>query len=217
MNTLEYLIKKYGINFDDKVRMPIEIPDVGRNNLAQWLHELNFKTGVEVGVAAGDYSQTLSDANPQMKLYGVDPYVPYEDYPDFREQSVFSNRLKEANKRLAGRPNFEFIKEFSLNAIKRFTDNSLDFVYIDANHQEPFVTQDITEWYKKVRPGGIIAGHDYGKPKDNDGITVIHNVRRAVRNCATQNHIKPWFTLGTTKPIKGHIRDNPRTWMWVKP
>ena len=50
MKTLDYVIKKF--NLDVGKPSPIEIPNVGRNDLPHWLHELNFKTGVEVGVAA---------------------------------------------------------------------------------------------------------------------------------------------------------------------
>jgi hypothetical protein len=41
--------------------------------------------------------------------------------------------------------------------------NDLDFVYIDADHDEKSVIIDIACWYPKVKVGGIIAGHDYSK------------------------------------------------------
>jgi hypothetical protein len=42
-----------------------------------------------------------------------------------------------------------------------FLDNSLDFVYIDANHAYDFVKEDIELWYPKVKKGGYLCGHDY--------------------------------------------------------
>jgi hypothetical protein len=42
-----------------------------------------------------------------------------------------------------------------------FEDNSLDFVYIDANHTYEGVKEDIKYWYPKVKPGGLLLGHDY--------------------------------------------------------
>jgi SAM-dependent methyltransferase len=183
--------------------------------LAEWLHELNFKTGVEVGVAAGEYSEILCEANPKMKLYGVDPWLPYAGYRDYTRTSTFATLYADAKRRLEGRPNYEFIKEFSMDALRRFDDNTLDFVYIDANHQDPYVGQDIAAWHKKVRPGGILAGHDYARPKGKDG-SLIHNVKGAVQSYAADNNIKPWFVLGSFKAQKGEIRDSVRTWMWVK-
>jgi cephalosporin hydroxylase len=42
-----------------------------------------------------------------------------------------------------------------------FENNSLDFVYIDANHAYNYVVQDIELWYPKVKKGGYLCGHDY--------------------------------------------------------
>jgi predicted O-methyltransferase YrrM len=63
----------------------------------------------------------------------------------------------------------------SADAAERFADESLDFVYIDANHAEPYVRQDIELWYAKIKPDGIIAGHDIINGE-------IMGVQRAVHN-----------------------------------
>lgn len=39
-------------------------------------------------------------------------------------------------------------------------DDSLDFVFIDADHSYEAVRKDILTWSKKVREGGMICGHD---------------------------------------------------------
>ena len=46
-------------------------------------------------------------------------------------------------------------------AAKKFEDESLDFVFIDADHHYDSVKQDIEVWWPKVKQGGILAGHDY--------------------------------------------------------
>jgi predicted O-methyltransferase YrrM len=51
----------------------------------------------------------------------------------------------------------------STEASKLYADNSLDFVFIDANHSYEFVKDDINAWYPKVKKGGILAGHDYNR------------------------------------------------------
>ena len=38
----------------------------------------------------------------------------------------------------------------------------IDFLYIDASHEFQDVLADIQAWTPHVRPGGIIAGHDFG-------------------------------------------------------
>jgi len=49
----------------------------------------------------------------------------------------------------------------SLEACKDFGDNSMDLVFIDADHRYSAVKEDIACWYEKVKPGGILCGHDY--------------------------------------------------------
>ena len=40
-------------------------------------------------------------------------------------------------------------------------DESVDFIYIDGNHQYLSVMEDLTIWNKKIKIGGVIAGHDF--------------------------------------------------------
>ena len=53
------------------------------------------------------------------------------------------------------------LKLDSISASKRFKDNSLDFVFIDAAHDYDSVKADILAWLPKVKKNGILAGHDY--------------------------------------------------------
>jgi predicted O-methyltransferase YrrM len=67
---------------------------------------------------------------------------------------------KEARERLTPF-NCHVIRAYSMDAVRWFDDESLDFVYIDANHAyEPFC-EDLEAWDKKVRKGGIVSGHDW--------------------------------------------------------
>jgi hypothetical protein len=60
---------------------------------------------------------------------------------------------------LAGK--YQTIKSGSAAAAANFADQSVDFVFIDADHVYDRVKEDILAWLPKVKPGGIIAGHDY--------------------------------------------------------
>lgn len=54
------------------------------------------------------------------------------------------------------------IRKHSLEAVKLYQDNSVDFVFIDASHDFDNVTNDLKAWYPKVKlKTGIMAGHDY--------------------------------------------------------
>lgn len=210
-STLEYLQKKYNLDFSQ--RMPIQISNVGRSTIADtWLPELGFKTGVEVGIASGEYSELLAKHNPQMKVYGVDPHQVYSGYKDYVRRPTIDALKVEAHERLEKYPNYEFIAEFSMDAVKRFDDNSLDFVYIDANHNFQAITNDIWEWSKKIRPGGIISGHDYFKHKNS--VTDCH-VYQVVNAYTDALRISPWFVLGANNRFEG-LRDRPRSFAWIK-
>ncbi|CAB5214502.1 Methyltransferase domain containing protein [uncultured Caudovirales phage] len=64
----------------------------------------------------------------------------------------------------------------SVEAAKLYADASLDFVYIDADHEYEGILADIKAWLPKVKPnGGVIAGDDYGHAQGSEG------VQRAVR------------------------------------
>ena len=48
----------------------------------------------------------------------------------------------------------------------------MDFVYIDADHSYEGARRDIAAWGRKVRRGGMVAGHDYYvfPGSGNDGV-----------------------------------------------
>jgi len=50
----------------------------------------------------------------------------------------------------------------SAHAASLFDDDSVDCVFVDACHDTWAVLRDIDIWLKKLTPGGIIAGDDYG-------------------------------------------------------
>lgn len=212
MKSLDYILQKYSIDPDAR-RMPIEIPNMGRESLAYLFAELGFEAGAEIGVEEGVYTETLCRANPQARIYGVDPWKAYRGYRDHVSQSKLEGFYEGTRKRLVPYDNYELIRKFSMEAVRDFDNESLDFVYIDGNHTLPFVINDIIEWSKKVKRGGIVSGHDYRKSKR---LVTQNHVVYAV-NCYTQSYrIHPWFLLGRKAKILGEVRDTARSWMWVK-
>lgn len=210
MTTLEFLQKKFDLDLSQ--RSPIEIPNIGRDQLADLFHELAFRNGVEIGVANGVYSEVLMSANPRLTMWGVDPYEPHEGYRDYVHKTTYDQMQKEAHERLDKFREYHFVRKYSVDAAKDFEDNTLDFVYIDGDHCFEACVADIAAWIKKIRPGGIIAGHDYFKHKGNARIQVV----QAVQGYVDAWQIKPWFLLGRSAKVEGEIRDSARSWFWIK-
>ncbi len=48
----------------------------------------------------------------------------------------------------------------SRNAARIFKDGSCDLVFIDGDHSYEAAKRDIEMWLPKVKPGGILCGHD---------------------------------------------------------
>ena len=132
-----------------------------RRDLACHFGELGFKTGAEIGVLGGGYSIILNECIPGLRLYAVDSWGINE----VKHGPYHARKYEEAKKRLAIYPNTILIKNFSLEAVKDFGRESLDFVYIDANHKFDFIMRDIIEWGIRVKKGGVIAGHDYANTR----------------------------------------------------
>ena len=53
------------------------------------------------------------------------------------------------------------IRGDSVISANRYPDSSLDFVFIDADHEATSVIRDLRAWWPKVKPGGTLAGHDF--------------------------------------------------------
>lgn len=209
MNALE-LLKEFPV--EPGAEGVFEISDKGRGDLAELLAKF-AKVGAEVGVAGGRYSETLMKANPTMKLYGVDPHTVYSEYKDYALNSTMRKLKEEAHSRLDKYPGYEFVEKFSMDAVKDFEDESLDFVYIDANHADPWVTEDVTEWAKKVRKGGIVSGHDYARVRS---IADRYDVVNAVNRYAKENGIQLYIWGLNSKADPTLVRDNIRSWSFCK-
>lgn len=208
METLNYLTNKF--NLDLSNRSPIEIPNYGRDQLAELFNELDFKTIVEVGVCAGEYSEVICRANPQATIYGVDPFISYDEYKDYQLSKTINAYHAKAQALEQKYPNYRLIQAMSVDAAKYFADGSIDAVYIDANHRFEFVVADIHAWLPKIRKGGIISGHDYSKIRHPTNTHVYQAV-----NGYTDSHNLTWFVLGQNAMIPGEIRDRLRSFMWV--
>lgn len=163
-------------------------------------------TGAEIGVAEGWYSNKIMEQGKVDKLYGVDPYIPHQGYRDYTRETTYNKLRTKAHERLDKYPNYEFIHDYSMEALKQFEDNSLDWVYIDGDHSYKAVMEDVIAWSGKVKSGGILAGDDYVRSARDKR---FYDVIGAIDNYVASNNIPKLFlyTAGRT----------PINWMFYKP
>lgn len=129
-----------------------------------------FQSIVELGIWRGATMEPLLELNPDISYVGIDLYAPQPDgecetyLPDdngheWDHETYYENALRIA----AVHPNAKVIRQYTTapEVLESIPDGSIDLVFIDADHSYNGVRADIDEWLTKVRPGGIICGHDY--------------------------------------------------------
>lgn len=154
--------------------------------------------GAEIGVADARFSTYLCQRMPKIELYCIDPWRPYHGNRRGGGRQQHSKNFEFAQERLANF-NATLIQETSFEANSQFDDESLDFVYIDANHDFDYVMIDIILWAQKVRSGGIVAGHDYYHFNNSGVIEAVDAYIKA-------HGIHQWFLTDEREP----------TWYWQK-
>lgn len=138
-----------------------------RDQFGLYLNKLGLHgTGVEVGTHRGEFAAKILQHWTEGNLYCVDPW---ENLPEYKEQAKYLWDSTSRNQDLQHfisvvepfYPRCHWFQTTSKEAADRlFEDGELDFVYLDGNHEEPYVTEDIHLWWPKIKSGGLLAGHD---------------------------------------------------------
>jgi predicted O-methyltransferase YrrM len=173
---------------------PIRCRRLKRAGLAKMFGALGFTKGAEIGVSSGIHSEMLCQTIPDLELLCIDPWDAYFHFNQERLQKfhkIAIEKLKPFNATL--------IQKTGLEAALDVPDESLDFVYIDGDHRFDYVMQDIITWARKVRPGGIVAGHDYYR-FSNGGVVDAVDVYTRV------HAIHEWFVTD----------EREASWFWAK-
>lgn len=138
----------------------------GYHLLPAVINRMGLKVGCEIGVAnAGHADAILTQCPGVTKLYGVDPYEHRADYDDLMNlpQPHLDAMYVEAREFMARHGDrFDLLRGASLQAVQLAMNDYFDFVYIDAEHTYEACRADMEAWYPKLRPGGVLSGHDYG-------------------------------------------------------
>ena len=201
-----------------------------RFQLGNILNELSFTTGVELGVQRGVFAEATLRKWTRCKRYVlVDLWAHQQNYKDvanYRQNT--HNRFKaETLKRVqkfTGRTNIEVCQNYTTNCAAKYAAAGVqfDYIYVDARHDYKGVLQDLRAWYPLLRPGGVLAGHDYVTQNDGprntgqdwtvnfDGTkdTTGRVVKGAVDDFAKQHGLQltvsyrepQWNTWATRKP-----------------
>ena len=135
--------------------------------------------GAEIGVADGDFSQAILDAAAPQELHLIDPWSHLEEGSDLlagaevlasqagaTSEAVPENPegAKQYDKvvaRFNAEPRVQVRRQYSYKIAPQYADGFFDFVYLDGNHTYEFVLRDLIDFSAKLKPGGLMFGHDY--------------------------------------------------------
>lgn len=132
----------------------------------------------EIGVNTGSTSVHLLRRFPRLHMLLVDPYI---GSADFLTPSGIPARTWEALTPYSTR--IKFRVQRSTMVAPSVANGSLDLVFIDGDHSYKACRSDIEAWLWKVRPGGVLAGHDYA-PR------YARTVARAVNDFVSRRDLK---------------------------
>lgn len=118
----------------------------------------------EIGCYTGESTSLFLKSNKIKEFYAIDPWTEGYDDNDIASKSPMDEVEKLFDKRTS-----EVLKEtktklykMKMDFIKAFHSlPELNAIYIDGDHTYEGVLIDILLAKKKVKSGGIIAGHDY--------------------------------------------------------
>ena len=145
--------------------------------------------GVEIGTNEGHFAEVWREQWNGRLLVCVDPWAKLDDYPDAintkdREKDYQApvQRLRRFGDRV------QLVRKRSGIAALEMHRDSIDVAYIDGNHWRPHVDGDLMAWWRVVRPGGILAGHDWSDFWQ-------HQIQPAVIEFAARNgNLQVYFT-----------------------
>jgi hypothetical protein len=140
-----------------------EIPGWTSKAELEWLTEIaqRVNTIVEIGSWKGRSTKALLEGQP-MTVWAVDHFKGSPSEINAAHKEAKTEDIHKIFMQNVGHyENLKVLKMDSVEASKRFKDESVDVVFIDGEHTYDAVVRDIKAWLPKVKIA--ICGHDYGK------------------------------------------------------
>lgn len=163
-----------GFDFQNVYSKAVEIASADRVSLfveiGSWMGKSTAFMGVEIVNSGKDihfyaidnWSGSPGEAKETGGLSAMMSWMKETKTGPDDAYELFAKNVKPVKDAMAG--HFNIIKNDSVEASKFFKDESIDFLFLDADHSYEAVTRDIRTWLPKVKIGGVFAGHDRDYP-----------------------------------------------------
>ncbi len=145
----------------------------------------------EIGVWEGSFSAKIMEICAPSMLHLIDPwlYMPEFGNTGFgrkKNEHLMEQKWHDVVARFKDEPKVQVHRGLSEAVLGDMPDGSLDWVYIDANHNEPFIGNDLALCLTKVKHNGIIAGDDFNWQAEQSGAPVKHAVEKMLETLGDQ-------------------------------
>ena len=102
-------------------------------------------------------------AHSDSKLYCIDPWEDYAEYPEYKNQQTtiydtFTRNIENSG----SKDKITIHRGFSNSEVPKLQDDFFDIIYIDGNHEPEFVLEDAVLSFRKLKRGGYMIFDDYG-------------------------------------------------------
>jgi hypothetical protein len=123
--------------------------------------------GVAYGPLVGGGRGQPEDGNHPLRVYHKGYFEAVDRYGGLGSagQAIMDKRYEKVMERFdeeIRNGQVRVHRTFSSSIYDDFEDHYFDWLSLDGNHLYEFVKQDLELYYPKVKPGGCIAGDDYG-------------------------------------------------------
>lgn len=127
----------------------------------------------EIGVWNGGFSGVILDVTTPTELTLIDPWDLLSDqnaddwtHKKHEDHAEMNRMFRNVERNYGHFPQVIIRKGFSADVLSSFPDDYFDWIYIDGNHLYEFVRKDVELGFRKVKPGGVIAGDDFFWKRD---------------------------------------------------
>ena len=166
--------------------------------------KLRAELGVYNGRSGFTFLQSMVDHDIDGVAYGIDCWEG-DEHTDAYDDSIYNDVSDHAREHYRG--NTYLLRMFFNEALQHFNDDSLDLLHIDGLHTYEAIREDFTNWYPKVKPGGIILFHDVmAKIKDFGAWKYFEELEQEYEDVFKFNH---GFGLGVMRKAGGEPSDEP--------
>lgn len=165
--------------------------------------KLLVELGTHKGLSYFTFCQAIKENEIDGLCYAVDTFEG-DAHTDKYDETIYNKNNEHNRQNYHG---FSYLMRMLFNdALRHFSEETVELLHIDGLHTYEAVSEDFTNWYPKVKPGGIILFHDVQARLQDFGVWKFWDEIRGHYETFTFNH---GFGLGVLRKPGGDRSNDP--------